>query len=174
LHIGYTAYLIANVRFDVTFSSVINIGVAESGIDMMGKRPLVGALCFGCAVLLTSSTWAATLEPGQGDLSVNQGQGFQPVNSRVDTKVGDSIMVGPGGSATLTYEDGCTVTVQPGSVTTIAPLSPCASGSNAQTGDGSSGVGGLIVGAAALGALGLGIYGITQTGTAGTTAPASP
>jgi hypothetical protein len=145
-------------------------------MEIMGKRPLVGALCFGCAVLLTSSTWAATLEPGQGDLSVNQGQGFQPVNSRVETKVGDSVMVGAGGTATLTYDDGCTVTVQPGSVTTIAPLSPCASGSNAQTGDNTNSTGGLILGAAALGALGLGVYGITQTGKAGTTAPscASP
>ena len=98
----------------------------------MGKRPIVGVLSFGCAVLLTSSAWAATLEPAQGDLSVNQGQGFQPVNSRIDAKVGDSVMVGPGGTATLTYDDGCTVTVQPGSVTTIAPLSPCAAGSYAQ------------------------------------------
>jgi hypothetical protein len=97
----------------------------------MGKRPILGAFCFGCAVLLSSSSWAASLEPGQGDLSVNQGQGFQPVNSRVDAKVGDSVMVGPGGAATLTYDDGCTVTVQPGSVTTIAPISPCASGSSA-------------------------------------------
>jgi hypothetical protein len=153
---------------------VIVAVVWESGMEMMGKRPLVGVLCFGCAVLLTSSTWAATLEPGQGDLSVNQGQGFQPVNSRVDTKVGDSVMVGPGGMATLTYDDGCTVTVQPGSVTTIAPLSPCASGSNADTSDNS--YGGLLLGAAALGGVGLAIVGITQTGKAGTTPPscASP
>jgi hypothetical protein len=41
-------------------------------------------------------------------------------------------MVGPGGAATVVYGDGCKVDVQPGAVTTIAPLSPCASGSNAQ------------------------------------------
>ncbi len=41
-------------------------------------------------------------------------------------------MVGPGGSATVVYEDGCKVDIRPGAVTTIAPLSPCASGSNAQ------------------------------------------
>jgi hypothetical protein len=41
-------------------------------------------------------------------------------------------MVGPGGTATVVYDDGCKVNVQPGAVTTISPLSPCASGSNAQ------------------------------------------
>ena len=96
---------------------------------MAKQRSAIGAFC--CAMLLAGSTWAATLEPGQGSLSINQGQGFEPVNSRIDAKVGDSVMVGPGGSATLVYDDGCTVDVQPGSVTTIAPLSPCASGSNA-------------------------------------------
>jgi hypothetical protein len=40
---------------------------------------------------------------------------------------------GPGGAVTVTYDDGCKVSVQPGAVTTIAPLSPCAAGSNAAT-----------------------------------------
>ena len=40
-------------------------------------------------------------------------------------------MVGPGGSATVVYDDGCRVPVQPGAVATIAPLSPCASRSYA-------------------------------------------
>ncbi len=96
----------------------------------MGKRTVFGAFC--CAMLLSGSTWAATLEPGQGNLSINQGQGFQPVNSRIDANVGDSVMVSPDGAATIVYDDGCTVDVQPGAVTTIAPLSPCASGSYAQ------------------------------------------
>jgi hypothetical protein len=83
-------------------------------------------------MLLTSQCWAATIEPGQGDLTVNQGQGFQPINSRVDANVGDSVMVGPGGAAAVTYPDGCNVAVQPGAVVTIAPISPCAAGSYAQ------------------------------------------
>jgi hypothetical protein len=138
----------------------------------MGKRPFFGTLSFGCALLLTTSTWAATLEPAQGDLTINQGQGFQPVNSRVDAKVGDSVMVGPGGTATLTYEDGCTVTVQPGSVTTIAPLSPCASGSYAQTGGGGFDWGGVVLGGLAAGLAGFGIYEISKSPDNGT--PASP
>ena len=107
---------------------------------------------------------------------INQGQGFAPVNGRVDANVGDSVMVGPGGSASLVYSDGCTVDVQPGSVTTIAPLSPCASGSNAQNfgnnnnGGGFDWGGALMLGAAGAGA-GLGIYESTRNG--GSTSPAS-
>jgi hypothetical protein len=85
-------------------------------------------------VLVTSPAWATTIEPGQGDLSINQGRGYQPVSSRLNANVGDTVMVGQGGAATVVYDDGCKVNVQPGAVTTIAPLSPCTSGSNAQTG----------------------------------------
>ena len=42
-------------------------------------------------------------------------------------------MVAPGGSAKVVYDDGCKVDIQPGAVATIAPISPCASGSYAQT-----------------------------------------
>jgi hypothetical protein len=97
----------------------------------MGMRAFTGALCFGCAALFGSSTWAATIEPVQGGLWINQGQGFQPINRRVQANVGDSVMVGPGGTATVAYDDGCMVTVQSGAVATIAPISPCASGSSA-------------------------------------------
>jgi hypothetical protein len=83
-------------------------------------------------VLVASPSWAAVVEPGQGNLSINQGHGFKPVKKPINARVGDSVMVGPGGAATVTYDDGCKVNVEPGAVTTIARLSPCASGSNAQ------------------------------------------
>jgi hypothetical protein len=140
----------------------------------MGKRPFAGVLSLGAALLFATSTWAATLEPAQGDLSINQGQGFQPVNSRIDANVGDAVMVGPNGTATVTYDDGCTVTVQPGSVTTIAPLSPCASGSYAQSnGGGYDWVGGAMLGGAAAGLGGLAAYEMSKS-TSGGTPPVSP
>src|SRR5690242_19913580 len=98
---------------------------------MRSRNRLVSALCVGCSLLIASQSWAATIEARQGDLTINQGEGFQPVTSRGTANVGDSVMVGPGGSATVVYDDGCKVSVQPGAVTTIAPLSPCASGSKA-------------------------------------------
>src|ERR1700758_5324056 len=99
----------------------------------MGNRGrLFSALSIGCAVLVATPSWAAVVEPGYGDLTINQGQGFKPVASGTNANVGDAVMVGPGGSATVVYDDGCKINVRPGAVTTIAPLSPCASGSNAQ------------------------------------------
>ncbi len=57
------------------------------------QRPPLNALCAGCSLLIASSSFAATIEPGGGDLSINQGQGFKAVNS-VEANVGDSVMVG--------------------------------------------------------------------------------
>lgn len=71
------------------------------------------------------------IEPGYGELTINQGQGFKSVTSRTSANIGDSVMVGAAGNATIVYDDGCRVPVQPGAVATIAPLSPCASGSYA-------------------------------------------
>ena len=96
------------------------------------RKQLVKGLCLGCAILVASPSWATIVEPGVGALSINQGKGFKPVKHRINAKVGDSVMVGPGGTATVVYDDGCKVNVEPGAVTTIARLSPCASGSNAQ------------------------------------------
>lgn len=135
----------------------------------MAKRPFLGVFCL--AMLLSSSSWAATIEPGQGSLTINQGEGFQPVNSRIDANVGDSVMVAPGGSATVVYGDGCTVDVQPGAITTIAPISPCASGSYAD--DSGSMVGGLVIGAAAATAIGFGAYEASQS-PSGSGSPSSP
>jgi hypothetical protein len=136
----------------------------------MGKRgPFFSAVAVGCAVLVASPSWAAVLEPGIGDLTINQGQGFKPVTSSATANVGDSVMVGPGGSATIVYDDGCKVGVKPGAVATIAPLSPCASGSKAANDDGW----GWAIGATLL-ISGLVIAGIRAAQGNGTTAPVSP
>lgn len=135
-------------------------------------REWLGAVCFSTAFLFGTATWAADVQSGQGDLSINQGQGFQPVNGRVDANVGDSLLVGPNGSATVSYPDGCQVAVQPGAVTTIAPLSPCASGSYAQQTNNPPDwtpfvIGGIVVG----GLVGVGIAAATSRSTS---TPASP
>jgi hypothetical protein len=126
----------------------------------MARRSLLCVLTIGCSLLIVGTCWAATIEPVQGNLSLNQGQGFQPVNSRVDANVGDSVMVGPGGAAAVTYPDGCKVQVQPGTVTTIAPLSPCASGSLAD--DNTSNTLYALGVAAGFGLAGFGIYEIVH------------
>jgi hypothetical protein len=168
-HKSYTPIEIKKLSFAANGSGVIVSWARIRGIDLMAKQPFLGVLCL--TMLLSTSSWAATIEPGQGSLTINQGQGFQPINSRVDANVGDSVMVAPGGSATLVYDDGCKVDVQPDAVTTIAPISPCASGSYAQ--DGSNWTGALIMGAAAGAAIGFGAYEASQS-PSGNGAPASP
>jgi hypothetical protein len=131
----------------------------------MRFRPAV--LCLSC-VLLSSSCWAATLEPVQGSLYVNDGNGFQPVNGRIDVNVGERVMVSPGGTATIVYSDGCKIPVQPGTVTTITSASPCTSpfyrdqsfAEDTPSGSGQIlGLTGAVLGAAGLG---VGIYALTK------------
>jgi hypothetical protein len=141
----------------------------------MARRSISSVSLIGCSLLFVSASWAATIEPVQGNLSLNQGQGFQPINSRVDANVGDTVMVGPGGAAAVTYPDGCKVPVQPGAVTTIAPLSPCASGSLADDNK-SNGLYFLGV-AAGFGLAGFGIYEIihhNNNNSSGEGNPVSP
>jgi hypothetical protein len=105
---------------------------------MMGKRTLLNAFCVSCAVLLSTSSWAATsatVDPSKGVVLVNRGKGFSQIKQPAKLKVGNAVMVGPDGAAVIAYADGCTVDVKPGTVETIAQLSPCASGASAQNQD---------------------------------------
>jgi hypothetical protein len=142
------------------------------GVDAMARRSCLCVSLIGGSLLLGSASWAATIEPVQGNLQLNRGQGFQPVNSRVDANVGDTVVVGPGGAAAVTYSDGCKVSVQPGAVTTIAPLSPCASGSMADDNN-SNGLYFLGV-AAGFGLAGFGIYEIIHHNNNNSTAENHP
>ena len=97
-------------------------------------RAFFTIVAVGGALLCGAESWAATqtatLEPIQGDLLINHGKGFEKVlASKIEAKVGDSVMVSPGGIAKVTYADGCQANVKPGAVMTITKLSPCASGS---------------------------------------------
>lgn len=127
-------------------------------------RGLLAALCIGCSFLAGSAAWAATIEPVNGDVSVNQGQGFQKLNSAFEAKVGDAVMVSPGGSAKVSYADGCAIALKPGAVMVIGALSPCASGSYAEEDDHNDNTGTLVFGAGMAGVTGFVIYEIIQNG----------
>jgi len=103
----------------------------------MGQRRFLRVVSVGCAVLLSAPNWAwastkaTTIEPYQGVTLMNAGKGFKQIKKTTKAKAGNSVMVSPDGAATVVYADGCKVDVSPGKVTTIAELSPCASGSSA-------------------------------------------
>ena len=105
----------------------------------MGRRPLlVRGLSVLCAVLISTSSWAATtvtVNPSKGSVLVNRGNGYSEIKRPTKVHAGNSVMVGPDGAAIIAYADGCSVKVAPGSVETVARLSPCASGSTAQSQD---------------------------------------
>src|ERR1700722_7315216 len=143
------------------------------GVDAMARPSFLCVSLIGGSLLFVSASWAATIDPVQGNLQLNRGQGFQPVNSRIDANVGDTVVVGPGGAAAVTYSDGCKVSVQPGAVTTIAPLSPCASGSMADDNNNQNGLYFLGV-AAGFGLAGFGIYEIIHHNNNNSTAENHP
>ena len=88
---------------------------------------LPAAITLSLGVLLGSPSVAATVEPIQGDVSINQGGGvFRPILvDRLRATIGDALMVRPGGRARIVYEDGCVVEVKPVVTATIAGKSPC-------------------------------------------------
>lgn len=127
-----------------------------------------GVVGFCCVLLLTSSAWATSVDPGNGDTFVSQGQGFLKINGRVQANVGDQVMVSPGGSATIIYDDGCKVKVNSGNVATISNPDPCEAG--AFGGDPAL----WAVGAIAAGAAGVAIFEASRHGSTNTTPPLSP
>jgi len=68
---------------------------------------------------------AATLEPLSGVVSLNDGKGYKPIVWPVTVKPNNAVMVAPGGSAWLVYNDDCRIKVLPGSVYTVADEIPC-------------------------------------------------
>lgn len=93
---------------------------------------------------------AATLNPIQGDILVNRGNGYRLESTASELKPGDMVVANAGAAAQIFYPDGCSVPVQAGSIVTIKQVSPCASAPQTQTFTGLNGstlaTGALVVG----------------------------
>jgi hypothetical protein len=87
-------------------------------------------VALGAALVFATSSFAATLSPGQGDVLLNRGTGYKPVKETMEVSAGDQIMVKPKGEAHLTYPDGCTVLLRQGAVCIVTTKSPCVNKSN--------------------------------------------
>ena len=84
-----------------------------------------GMAAFVSAMALSLSSFAATVVPEEGIILVNRGSGYVNATGPTNVGPGDIIVVNPGGSAQLSYPDGCTVQVDVGSIVTVGAQSPC-------------------------------------------------
>jgi hypothetical protein len=77
------------------------------------------------ALLASGVARAASLENTEGDVRVNQGPGFAAVQGSTQLAPGDKIKLGRKGAARLVYDDKCVVKLSAGSLSAVAPHSPC-------------------------------------------------
>lgn len=73
----------------------------------------------------SASSFAATVTPN-GDVYIDRGTGYQQVPGPIEAKAGDIVMAMAGGTATISYENGCMQTVSVGAVAVISEIPPCA------------------------------------------------
>ena len=94
------------------------------------------SFCFLASLILASvPAQAATLTPEKGQVLFNNGDGYKLASHPTEVLPGHSIVANPGGAARVTFDDGCTVDVRPGSVFTVAAQSPCQrAGQHVETG----------------------------------------
>lgn len=90
-------------------------------------RTTLGFACIAFFSLApVGAALAATLTPLSGKVLVSTGKGFNPVAGTAGVSPGDRVMVQPGGSAELSFGDGCSLPLSPGAVFTVPATSPCA------------------------------------------------
>lgn len=76
-------------------------------------------------IFVSSTAFAATVEPIGGSVSVNAGSGYKVISAPVQAKPGDVILTSSGASARVVYTDQCSIVVKSGRVVSIAPEPPC-------------------------------------------------
>jgi hypothetical protein len=76
----------------------------------------------GLAMISTAN--AATLMDVSGSVLVNKGEGFVTATGSIELNVGDKVMVGEGGFATVSY-DNCAVALDKPTLHAVAKVAPC-------------------------------------------------
>jgi hypothetical protein len=61
----------------------------------------------------------------QGQVLINSGHGYTLIQGITKANPGDKILVNPGGTARITFDDGCVAEIKPPSVVTVSSQSPC-------------------------------------------------
>jgi hypothetical protein len=86
-------------------------------------RGSAAAFCSLMAGLGTAA--AATVSPLAGEVLVNHGSGFKAASAPIEVLPGGQVMVRPGGSAAVSYGNGCTIKVDAGRIWSIQDKPPC-------------------------------------------------
>jgi hypothetical protein len=89
-------------------------------------RTVIAASMMLTSVAFAADEGAATLSSQQGTVLVNQGEEFVTASGAQVLHAGDRVMVMEGGSAEITYADGCVLPLASGSMVSVAALSTCA------------------------------------------------
>jgi hypothetical protein len=85
-------------------------------------------LAVSCWVAGVSLASAATVSPQSGEVLANSGTGFTLVSATTELKAGGQLLVRPGGSAVIQYENGCSLRVGSDRVWVIQDKPPCEPG----------------------------------------------
>ncbi len=92
------------------------------------KTLLVISTVLANVSLAYAQSTVAVISSSVGKVLVNKGKGFAPASGMLSLNVGDSVMVGKGSSAVISYNEGCSVNAAASSVVTVLEAAPCASG----------------------------------------------
>jgi hypothetical protein len=138
-------------------------------MDNQGRKLRRAVIAVGlAATLFTTAAQAAMLANIEGSVSINRGDGFQPVSAGATVAPGDRIKTGKSSTVNVVYENGYSVPVGPNQVRTVqyAPPSAKDSAGGAAAAESAGGglggaafggiatpvvVGGLVAGAVAVG-----------------------
>lgn len=82
-------------------------------------------ISFALGLLLSSPSWAATVNVDHGRVSIDRGNGYSRVAGPTQATAGDRVMASPGGWGRIVYAEGCVVEVKPGTVVVVQVDSPC-------------------------------------------------
>jgi hypothetical protein len=100
----------------------------------MTCRSILTGAVFLAGLTLGNVTHAATIVDIQGEVLVSMGTGFQPVGPPFVLWPGNQVFVRPGGAASILFDDGCKVPVEPGAVVQVGEISPCRTAKAAEGG----------------------------------------
>ena len=92
----------------------------------MIRTALILSALVAAPAFASESESAATLTAQQGTVLVNQGDEFVTATDAQALLAGDRVMVMEGGSAEITFTDGCVLPLESGSLVDVPELSTCA------------------------------------------------